>query len=273
MPECIELDREARRTKLNNRRDLVEKTRQDGKVKSPTASLSWHDARSEFLDQKLFTHSPNPHDIDELEKWEEFRSILDSAGKWEDVLRDGWKTAAGSAAGAAAAGRPSASPLRTGYGCCGAWMVGIKSPAGAPGLAQVLLQEMTSLNFAKKRARMGAGMPARQDFYRYYGDRPVTGMEYLTWSEMLMYLGSTARRRDRIYAAPYVRDKSDQMPTQKIKPINDPAQMHMLIHHALTEIMRVAARTAEDQPGNIIKAAKHFTDKLFDKALGANAPA
>jgi|GEM_PF-3566325 len=213
--DLIKKDGERRRAKLVERRQLMMQFKKNaGGTKSLDTlqkvelKKTWEQVRRKFQDREHFTHSPNPHDIDELERWKEFRSSMQNASTWHEVLAKGTAIAAGKdpkvggKGKALAVGSPGKIKLRTGYGCCGAWVVGVKSPTGAPGLAQVLLQEITSLNFAKKRARMGAGMPARQDFYRYYGDRPVTGMEYLTWSEMLMYLGSTARRRDRIYAPP-----------------------------------------------------------------------
>jgi len=188
----------------------------------------------EYLEPEFKNKSPNRDDIDELVKWRKFRKTLDlPEGGWKNVLD---------------AKEGIARETRTGYGCCGAWMVGVKSPTAAPGLAQVLLQEMTSLSSTKKRARMGAGLPARKDFYQYYGDRPVTGIDYLSWNELLMFQGSRGRRRDRVYG-----------------PVGDvdPAKMHDLIQHALMQIMRVADPTTESQPGDIVDAAKSLARSLF----------
>lgn len=183
-------------------------------------------------------HSPNQADIDELKRWKSFRDRLRKSEGW-DVALDSRKETSGE----------TKDILRTGYGCCGAWMIGVKSPTAAPGIAQVLLQEIASLSFAKKRARMGAGFPARKDFYRHYGSRPVTGMEYLSWNEILEFLASKSRRRDRVY------------------PLDgrvDPARMHKLIHHALTTIMEMAAKAPE--PEEIIAKAEELTQGLFATA-------
>lgn len=188
--------------------------------------------------------SPNPYDIDELIEWKIFRDKLQSKSNWEDVI--GSKISTND--------ETSKPKLRTGHGCCGAWMMGVKSPTGAPGLAQVVLQEMNSLTIVKKRARMGAGLPARQDFYQHYGNRPVVGMEHLSYSELLKFLGSRARRRDRIYGT----DGNV-----------DPAKMHKHIQHGLTQIMLLAdqlrIKGAIDAKDKLIKASIAMCEQFYDE--------
>lgn len=181
--------------------------------------------------------SPNLSDISELTRWKEFRETIRESDSWGRLL--------------GVQSDKSNNKPRTGYGCCGSWMIGIKSPTGAPGLAQVLLQEVASLGFAKRRARMGAGLPARQDFYRYYGNRPVTGMEYLSWNEMLKFFGSRGRRRDRIYPE---------------DGAVDPAKMHRKIQFSLVEVMEKANDLrckGMSDPVEIIELAGQLTEELF----------
>jgi len=86
----------------------------------------------------------------------------------------------------------------TGHPCTGSWMVGLFQKTQSPGLSSKILQEISSLESAKKRASMGAGLPARKDFYAFHGHEPVTHAEYLTWSELYRLCASRARRRDRV---------------------------------------------------------------------------
>gem|GEM_PF-2621817 len=62
-----------------------------------------------------------------------------------------------------------------------------------------------------------------------------------------------------------------QKPVQKIVPFNDPAEIHRLIHHAVIEIMHVAARAPKNNPRSIIAAAKRLTNDLFRSAVSTPA--
>lgn len=212
--ETLEADEKARDERLKSRRDSVVRLGCDS-----------------------YLTSPNQADIEELNRWKDFRSQVQNGKNWGERIEAG-------------GGKGTDEP-KTGYGCCGAWMIGVKSPTGAPGLGQVLLQEISSLGFAKRRARMGAGLPARQDFYRYYGNRPVTGMEYITWNEMLKFFGSRGRRRDRIYPQ---------------DGAVDPAKMHRKIQFTLVKIMELAGNlcsNGDSGPDEIIKTACKWTEDLF----------
>ncbi|MBV6500684.1 MAG: Circadian clock protein kinase KaiC [Prosthecobacter sp.] len=229
----------------------------------PPGPSAWHGHDAEKLDEdvrkkkrddrqeRLDKHecpnlslSPNRRDIEKLNKWANFRKRLRISDRWDAAI---------TADHAVEPSRPDRFTnirLRTGYGCCGAWMVGVKSPTGSPGLAHVLLQEIASLKVAKCRARMGAGMPARQDFYQHYGERPVPGISYLNWNQMLRFLASRARRRDRVYGD-----------NGRI----DPAHMHRVIHQALADIMMASRKKGADQSALI----KSKAELLFKESKGA----
>lgn len=87
--------------------------------------------------------------------------------------------------------------LPTGYCCTGSWMVAVNSQAHSAGLSCRLIDEITSLECAHERAQRGAGLPARKDFYEYYGREPVTHAPYLEWNDLLRACGSRARQRNR----------------------------------------------------------------------------
>lgn len=90
------------------------------------------------------------------------------------------------------------SPTLTGYGCTGAWFYAVHAGSRSVTLAPDILQEMTSLKSAIERAELGAGMPARKDFYDHMGHHPVKHAEHFTWSELYDHAGARARRRDRV---------------------------------------------------------------------------
>lgn len=115
-------------------------------------------------------------------------------------------------------------PVFTGYGCTGSWMYGISKRSRAPSLQAQLLRELTSLERGEERALMGAGMPARKDFFHMHGGEAVFGQPHLNWREFLRYNGSRARRRDRVLAAKEI--------THTI---------YTVIHRELLACLRVAA--------------------------------
>ena len=63
-------------------------------------------------------------------------------------------------------------PVLSGYSCAGSWMYGIEQGTRSPSLAGDLLQEVTSLEAAEERARRGAGIPTRREFFRLARRRP-----------------------------------------------------------------------------------------------------
>lgn len=89
----------------------------------------------------------------------------------------------------------------TGYAASGSWLVGGIEPIHSPGVAWNMMEEITSLANARKRAQFGAGIPARKDFIEFHGNDSVTHAEHLTWSELFKFAGSRARRRDRTICA------------------------------------------------------------------------
>lgn len=86
----------------------------------------------------------------------------------------------------------------TGYCCAGSWMLGVERQTHSPHLSWKVIEEATSLDEARERAEVGAGMPARKDFHDSHGDNTVPYAAHLKWKELLLYAGSRARRRDRI---------------------------------------------------------------------------
>lgn len=237
----------------------------------PPGPFAWHGPDAEKLDEgvrtkkrsdrqkRLDSHqcqdlslSPNKRDIEKLNKWANFRKQLRISELWEAAV-----TADHTVEPAGPDRFSDKIKLRTGYGCCGAWMVGVKSPTGSPGLAHVLLQEIASLKVAKCRARMGAGMPARQDFYQHYGERPVPGISYLNWNQMLRFLASRARRRDRIYGD---------------NGLIDPAHMHVVIHQALADIMMASRKKGAD-PSALIQERAELLFKASEGAANRDSQA
>ncbi len=85
----------------------------------------------------------------------------------------------------------------TGYSCTGSWMVGVQAKTHSAGLSCRLIDEITSLECAQERARRGAGMPARKDFYEFHGLHPVKHASYLQWNDLLRACGARARQRTR----------------------------------------------------------------------------
>lgn len=85
----------------------------------------------------------------------------------------------------------------TGYSCAGSWMVGLFRSTPSPGLSSKYMEEICSLESAHQRAKLGAGLPARKDFFEFYGDEPVAYAEHMTWNQLYRSLGCRARRRER----------------------------------------------------------------------------
>ncbi|MFO1499400.1 MAG: ATPase domain-containing protein [Verrucomicrobiota bacterium] len=132
-----------------------------------------------------------------------------------------------------------------GYPCTGSWMAGLYRRTQSPGLSTKILEEIVSLESAKRRAELGAGLPARKDFYEFYGGEPVTYAEYLSWRELYRFCGSRARRRDRIVCS-----------AVRISKITE------LIHYELRSCLRLAERERN-------QAARYDSNRLAKEASGA----
>jgi KaiC/GvpD/RAD55 family RecA-like ATPase len=142
--------------------------------------------------------SINIRDILELLRWHKFRirlmyAELNGGTIPEAILDDqidgnrNWT------------GAPSASlSALTGYCCSGSWMVGTGMQTHSPHLSWKLIEEMTSLEQSVRRAKSGAGIPVRKDFYDGYGKYPVKNIPHLNWNELLRFGTSRCRGRHRI---------------------------------------------------------------------------
>lgn len=93
--------------------------------------------------------------------------------------------------------KASASAL-SGLGTSGSWYYAIHRSSQSLSLAPAILAELTSLKASEERAKLGAGLPARKDFYTTSGNHPVPGCEHLTWRELLRFAGSRCRSRRRV---------------------------------------------------------------------------
>ncbi|MHB8519876.1 MAG: hypothetical protein ACYDH9_03870 [Limisphaerales bacterium] len=126
--------------------------------------------------------------------------------------------------------------IATGYVCSGSWMYGVGRGSRSSEIQAQVLAELTSLDSAQDRAKSGAGMPARKDFFYLNGEKPVKGMDYLNWRELLRYSGSRARRRDRVLLGP-PSGKAGEPPTGAL---DDPAPLYGIIQHELLTCLRIA---------------------------------
>jgi hypothetical protein len=113
-------------------------------------------------------------------------------------------------------------------------MYGVGRNSRSSAIQAQVLAELTSLDSAEERARLGAGIPARKDFFYLNGEKPVTGMEYLNWRELLRFGGSRARRRDRVLIP---RPEPGSKPTRASL---DPLPLYDVIHQEMLDCMRIA---------------------------------
>src|SRR5690606_25138172 len=120
----------------------------------------------------------------------------------------------------------------------------------SPSLARELLQEMTSLESAEERARSGAGIPSRRDFFELRGHEPVPGMEPLTWLEVLRYCGARSRRRERV------------------APRANAARLYQVIQDELLACLQVAYHSRADYHANrtqTVQRMSRFARQAFDR--------
>lgn len=141
-------------------------------------------------------------DVLEFFRWHEFRMRL-IAGALQDKppSLSSLIGKASSDTGNTKVGHDS-KPL-TGYACEGSWMIGVDRTTRSPTLAAKFVLEIASLQASVSRAQLGAGIPARKDFYDYYGNSfvPCFPEADITWSELLRFLGSRSRCRTRSFCA------------------------------------------------------------------------
>ncbi|NQV27107.1 MAG: AAA family ATPase [Rhodopirellula sp.] len=88
----------------------------------------------------------------------------------------------------------------TGYTCEGSWMVGVGRSTCSPELAAKFIEEITSASSTLRRAELGAGIPARKDFYDFHGNTttPLFPSGKVSWNQLLEYTVARARRRERV---------------------------------------------------------------------------
>ncbi|MBN1612759.1 MAG: AAA family ATPase [Polyangiaceae bacterium] len=89
----------------------------------------------------------------------------------------------------------------TGYSCSGSWSFAVYRKTQRPLLSSKIVSEMVSLDAARERAKLGAGLPARKDFYEFHGHEAVTNAEYLSWRQLLTFCAARGRRRDRVFCS------------------------------------------------------------------------
>jgi len=141
---------------------------------------------------------------------------------------------------------PAGRPWPAGYCCTGSWMVGVHSETHSPGLSCQLIAEMTSLESNLKRARMGAGLPARKDFYERHGHENVTHAPYLNWRNFLSLCGSRARER-----------------TLAIPPTVSVRDMNRVLHREILSCLAKAATGAP--PRELITFAERSVLRIIDE--------
>jgi hypothetical protein len=115
-------------------------------------------------------------------------------------------------------------------------MYGVDRNSRSSEIQAQILTELTSLDNSVLRAQSGAGIPARKDFFHLSGEKPVTGMEYLNWRELLRYGGARSRRRDRILMDGQVRNTN----SETISATENPSALYNTIHRELLACLRVA---------------------------------
>lgn len=84
-----------------------------------------------------------------------------------------------------------------GFGCSGTWMLGVATETHSPRASWKVIEELTGLEAAVERAELGAGIPARKDFYELHGAKSVPRIPgNVSWNDFLSNAGSRVRRRD-----------------------------------------------------------------------------
>lgn len=161
--------------------------------------------------------------------------------------------------------KPSEKPIRTGYACTGSWMYGVHRTTRSPSLARDILLEITSLEAAEERARRGAGIPARREFFEIHGHEEVPGMEYVSWSELLRNCVARARRRERV-----------------LPPEADAAKVYQVIHEQILSCLQRAdmsldrysvSRNSDEINYPVILSMHEAAEAAFEAILASSTPA
>lgn len=157
----------------------------------------------------------------------------------------------------------------TGCVCAGSWMFGVGANSRSAAIQTQVLAKLTSLESAQQRATLGAGIPARKDFFYLCGEQPVKGMEYLNWRELLRFCGSRARRRDRVLTpGPQAEVLAWPLsPDAEAAPHSDPLPLYDVIYEEMLACLRVADLNRQEYAGDGQEAALERVTKRSDQAV------
>jgi KaiC/GvpD/RAD55 family RecA-like ATPase len=190
-------------------------------------------------------------DVLELCTWHEFRLQLIEAELERRPLASVFGDKGGTCSAAVTA--------LTGSTCEGSWLIGADRKTHSPRLAAKFIAEITSSHTAEDRAELGAGIPARKDFFDHHGDEAVPHLERpeMSWRQFLHQTASRARRRDRVVCS-HVR----------VSKVFD--RLDRLVHHALT----VAAESRSDyqkpiKKNDVIKTLKAASLEAIQELFGS----
>lgn len=143
-------------------------------------------------------------------------------------------------------GRRYAATL-TGYSSSGSWLYSVHNRSLSLSLAKPLLEELTSLQAAEKRARLGAGLPSRKDFYATSGDEYAPNCENLSWRDILRFAGSRSRER-----------------AQAVSPSDDILARFHLISERLLDLLQRAYDDRPQEPEGMVDKLKDAVDRAIE---------
>jgi hypothetical protein len=176
-------------------------------------------------------------------------------------------------------GFDAANVFATGYVCSGSWMYGVDKRSRESTIPAEVLAELTSLDNARRRAESGAGIPARKDFFHLDGEKPVKGMEYLKWRELLRYGGARSRRRDRVLDDPLCPEGNPNRVA-----LTDPSALYSMIQSEVLACLRIAdlyrqqyadttnSKSREDAIRMVCNRAAGAVTAIYDCALQLVVP-
>lgn len=70
------------------------------------------------------------------------------------------------------------------YSCSGTWYLGVLKQSVRPRLGYHLINDLTSAYRNCRRYELGAGLPARNSFYKFYGQENLKNVEGLTYNDI-----------------------------------------------------------------------------------------